>query len=655
MHIPQSSNLAQLREVLQALDRGIVSAKELTAVTGITKRHIDYFTAAAECLGMTEERYGPVSPAGKRILRSQKGSPTERRAMADAISSSPLTEFLGIDLAAVQPPSSDHLFKRIRTLKGKTLGDKTIQHRVGRILAWRRFLQLDSPVESASDLAGQLSLGDAPSSQKILPESLVNDLLRANPWWHGKPGRLLPKYQRSFVQRIQERLKLDLAPIIVVRGPRQVGKTTAQEQIIQDLLRDGVNPRHILRAQFDELPAFSGLDEPLIRIADWYEQHIARATLNAISKSSGPTYLFFDEVQNLASWAEQLKYLVDHSSVKVVVTGSSALRIERGRDSLAGRIQTIEVGTLTLSEIAHIRSSKRLPTLLSDTSDLRHLADQELWRDLGALGERSSTIRDDAFRCFSERGGYPLVHANAGAPWSLVAAQLNETVIKRVIQHDLRIGPRGRARDSSLLEELFRLSCRYAGQTPGAELMLRELQATLATKVSARRVREYLDFLHHTLLIRLVPPLEIRTKKKRGAPKICLVDHGLRASWFQEVVPLEPAKLKLGLQSTLAGHIAESATGACLLGMGGIELAHLPERGKEKEVDFVLTQGAKRVPIEVKYRSRISQQDFVGMQQFIAKPENAATFGVLITQGSINFTPPEEIVVLPLASLLMLH
>ena len=65
--------------------------------------------------------------------------------------------------------------------------------------------------------------------------------------------------------------------------------------------------------------------------------------------------LFLDEVQNFPNWAPQLKSLVDHHTVHVVATGSSALRIEAGRDSLAGRITPIELGTLLLREIVGLR------------------------------------------------------------------------------------------------------------------------------------------------------------------------------------------------------------------------------------------------------------------------------------------------------------
>ena len=76
----------------------------------------------------------------------------------------------------------------------------------------------------------------------------------------------------------------------------------------------------------------------------------------------------------------------------------------------------------------------------------------------------------------SERGGYPLVHLRADTPWEYLADPLNETVIKRVIQHDLRLGERGRKRDPALVEELFRLCCRYAGQSPAIQtLVYREI------------------------------------------------------------------------------------------------------------------------------------------------------------------------------------
>lgn len=135
------------------------------------------------------------------------------------------------------------------------------------------------------------------------------------------------------------------------------------------------------------------------------------------------------------------------------------------------------------------------------------------------------------------------MHIRASIAWSHLADQLNETVIKRDIQHDLRVKARGRKRDSLLLEELLRLACRHAGQSPSPSQLAREVQNTLLANVGPRRVAHYLQLLAATLLVRLIRPLELRLKRQCGSSKICIADHGLRASWLHEVIPLAPDPL----------------------------------------------------------------------------------------------------------------
>ncbi|MCG3127577.1 MAG: Lysine--tRNA ligase [Phycisphaerae bacterium] len=81
-----------------------------------------------------------------------------------------------------------------------------------------------------------------------------------------------------------------------------------------------------------------------------------------------------------------------------------------------------------------------------------------------------------AFEEFSARGAYPIAQARPEEPWERVADFLRETVILRAIQHDLRLGPRGQKRDENLLAEVFRLACRYIGQSPKQALYLEELR-----------------------------------------------------------------------------------------------------------------------------------------------------------------------------------
>lgn len=488
-----------------------------------------------------------------------------------------------------------------------------------------------------------------------LSAELVQDLRRLNPWWEAKPLPPLPHTRRHMVKTIHQRLQRRLAPIVVVRGPRQIGKTTAQLQVLDDLLQQGVSPANIFRVQCDELPELERISEPILRLVDWYEKSILRRTFNEVARDGQKTYLFFDEVQNLKAWAPQLKSLVDSSATEVVVTGSSALRIELGRDSLAGRISTLDVGVLTLTEIAAFHDISLGEPFLSDNG-VESLISVEFWRSLAAHGDALTANREKAFDWFSQRGGYPLVHQRSDVAWSELADQLNENVIRRVIQHDLRIGERGRKRDAPLLEEVFRLACRYIGQAPSPTTLAREAQRALGANVGPQRVSQYLRFLADTLLLRLIEPLEIRLKRKRGSSRICLADHGLRASWLQEIIPLSPTELELEPHlTTLAGHIAESVAGMTLATISSLDLAHLPERGGEPEIDFVLTIGTRRIPLEVKYHRRIDAlRDTEGLRTFLEKAVNNAPFGVLVTQTPVELNDP-RLIAMPLSSLMLLR
>lgn len=464
-----------------------------------------------------------------------------------------------------------------------------------------------------------------------------------------------PSYRRWVFHIIRKKLESGLAPVVVVRGPRQVGKTTLQMQLIEQLGAEGYPASRIFRIQFDDLPSLRGVADPILTVTRWFEQRILESTLNAAARTGPPVLLCLDEVQNLPDWAPQVKALVDHHDVKVLITGSSALRIEAGRDSLAGRIIQVELGTLLLREVAGLRFQEEIAPFFPENG-LEPLLSQGFWQDLARYGESHASIRDQAFTAFSERGGYPIAHARPDSSWAELADHLNETVIKRAIQHDLRIGERGQKRDAQLLEEVFRLACRYAGQAPGQAVFVPEIRQALDADVGWQRILAYLRFLDGAMLLRLVPPLEIRMKKRKGNHKLCLCDHGLRASWLEEFIPLD----EVGLEAAphlrdLAGHLAESVVGYFLGGIPHLDVAHYPERGAEPEVDFVLTIGDRRIPVEVKYRSRTdAHRDTVGLRAFLEKTVYNAPFGILVTMNENEKVSDPRIVQLSLRSLLML-
>jgi hypothetical protein len=477
----------------------------------------------------------------------------------------------------------------------------------------------------------------------------------ANPWWQGERVADLPPVRRWPFQPILEGLKRGLTKAVVLRGPRQVGKTTLLNQIINYLLDEGIDPRTVFRIQFDDLPDLRRVSMPIVELCEWYSVQVLAMSFAKAARLGRRPIIFLDEVQNLADWAPQLKNLVDLSPIRVLVTGSSALRIEAGRDSLAGRITTIEMGPLLLREIAELHGFGNIQAHLPQNG-LRPLRDKGFWQELRIHGERNVGVRNRAFAAFSSRGAYPVAQARSEEPWEKTADFLNETVIRRAIQHDLRMGPRGQKRDENLLAEVFRLACRYIGQAPRPALYLDELRQARDANVGPQRVWTYLKFLDGTLLLRLIEPLELRLKKKRGPAKLCLCDHTLRAAWLQEVVPLTPTELESASHlNDLAGRIAESTAGYFLRSIIGLDVAHFPERATEPEVDFILTVGDQRIPIEVEYRRRIDYKETAGLRSFIEKRHYNAPFGILVTLLDEAASDDPRIVSVPLSTLLLLR
>ena len=489
----------------------------------------------------------------------------------------------------------------------------------------------------------------------FLQEGLEATIRDANPWWRGEKLYNLPTMRRWAFQPVLKDLQKGLTPVVILRGPRQVGKTTLLAQVIDFLLGQNIAPKRIFRMQFDELPQLRRLDSPILDLCHWFSETILQKTFNQAAHDGEQAYIFLDEVQNLPDWAPQIKQLVDMNPVRVLVTGSSALRIQGGRDSLAGRITTIEMGPMFLREIAELRGFGHIDPFLP-TNGLGPLKDKKTWCQLADFGKEKQRIRNQTFSAFSERGAYPVAQARPDQPWEQVADFLNETIIQRAIQHDLRTGPKGQKRDEHLLEEVFRLACRSIGQAPKQAYYLSSITQAMHADIGWQRILAYLKFLDATLLIRLIEPLELRLKKRRSAPKICLCDHALRAAWLQEMIPLDPSRLKKHPHlSDLAGHVAESTAGYFFRSINGLDVAHFPERVAEPEVDFILTIGEQRIPIEVKYRKKIDFEDTFGLRSFIEKTYYNAPFGILVTLTDELAMDDPRIISMPLSTLLLLR
>lgn len=541
----------------------------------------------------------------------------------------------------------DDMHKRF----GKSTGRKLTQHEF-----WRS-------VSLVAKNARKPKLVHEAAPIGSLTPGLVRFLEDNNPWWRGKPMKEHPTFTRWAYREIVSRLHSRLAPIVAVRGSRRVGKSVLQTQLIEELLlagksdptRTSVEPARILSVQFDDAPALGGISMPIQSIVEWYEKHVLGKTLNEAAKEGKPAYLLFDEVQNLPQWSVQLKILADKSDARILVTGSSALRIAKGHDNLAGRMTMIELGPLRLWEIAGIRGVRGLPPYAPSTP-LEEWKDRDFWLGLVAHGRKHAAARDQAFRYFSERGGYPLCHVATSVSTDVVRQQIVGEVINKTIDHDPG-HKRGTAPlDPTIVRAVFRMVCRYAGQAVTPKRIADELQTLLKSPVTNAKVAETIQFLADSLLVYEVKPQEMLQKKQTQPNKLCVCDHFVRDGILQETLPLDPEALKGCNEavSTQVGHVIESVLGYFLKGIPGVELAWFPERPKEPEVDLVLTIGTSRIPVEVKYRrGKPDKSALAGIESFCAKPAYAAPFGIIVTQ-TIGGPIGERAIAVPAASFLLL-
>jgi predicted AAA+ superfamily ATPase len=487
-----------------------------------------------------------------------------------------------------------------------------------------------------------------------LPQISVEILEFLNPWWRGLPTVEVPRFRRWGFDAVWQRLHVGNTSAVIVRGPRRVGKSTIQQQIVEQLLLiDRVSPARILRVQFDDVP-LGTVAEPVVSIVKWFEKNVLQSSINAHARQGKPVYLLFDEVQNLDHWTSQIKSLVDHVSARILVTGSSSLRMAESPDSLAGRAAWIELGPLRLREIAGLRDIS-LNAKCCGADILENWGRREFWTDLARLAAHPPHGIADAFAYFSERGGFPTCHSNPKELKSVLKDGIFSSVIQHTIEHDNPLARRRRPPvDRAVLRHAFRMVCRYAGQAVRPDTIAQEISDVYGTPVTPTTITKAVDFFADSMLIRRIEPLEFSAKRQKQPAKLCLCDHFLREALLGEQIPLTSQALRKTQSpvQTLAGHIVESVLGYTLESVPGLEVNWFPQRKGEPEVDFVVTVGLQRIPIEVKYtHGRPKAEDWAGIETFCRQPKYDAPFGLLITQNTAGELG-EHTIAIPLPILL---
>jgi predicted AAA+ superfamily ATPase len=328
--------------------------------------------------------------------------------------------------------------------------------------------------------------------------------------------------------------------IQVVAGPRQVGKTTLVQSVVE---ADGTPHR------------YASADAVGLRGDAWLDQQWDAARQTAAAK--GGAVLVLDEVQKLPDWSERVKRNWDEDTrrrvpLKVVLLGSAPLLIARGlSESLSGRFEVIH---------------------------LRHWSLAEMREAFGWGWEQWVFF-----------GGYP-----GAAPlvsdeirW---ARYVNDALVETSISRDVLL--LSRVDKPALMRRLFELGCRYSGQVLSFTKMLGTLQDAGNTVTLAH----YLELLDAAGMLTGLQKWAGDAARRRGSsPKLQVYDNALvsaTAGRRYEDVRADPERWGRLVESAVGAHLAAAAaTGQC-------ELFWWRER--DREVDFVARRGDRVTAIEVK-------------------------------------------------------
>lgn len=175
-------------------------------------------------------------------------------------------------------------------------------------------------------------------------------LFITNPWWEKKEfdsGISRQKYLSKLIRSLEHKRA------VLITGSRRVGKTTLLKQLIQYLITESkIKPKNILYVLLDH-PRLAK-----ISILEIVEEFRKMHLLGRDEK----IFLFFDEVQYLKDWEQEVKSLLDLENVKIFLSGSASTELFQKTPFLTGRYEKIKIDPLIFEEFLQFKGANISPT-----------------------------------------------------------------------------------------------------------------------------------------------------------------------------------------------------------------------------------------------------------------------------------------------------
>lgn len=417
----------------------------------------------------------------------------------------------------------------------------------------------------------------------------INDLSEMNRWWtDGRvPEHLSKRIRRDLFPSVWE--MMDKRQIISIVGLRRVGKSTLMFQLIDRLIEEGTNPRNILYFTFDIK------DNGLKEILKTFREDLP-------GQKEGMKYIFLDEVQKLDGWAEAIKVFYDlDEKLKFIISGSSGMEIEGFSGKvLAGRVFKNTMGPLSFREFLKFSGKKEMNPINSIDDIKETMLQGSRW--IGLLVE------------YAYSGGFIEI---LGEEKKYRSMYVRSSVIDNMINKDLK--ELQGIKDTALVRELLKIF----SSNPGMIVDHSSLGDDLG--ISRQTVSKYIGALLSAYsLIRLHSYHNNFLTSSKKAKRIYPAHPCIIESFEEEI------------DSPGIGKIIEN-----------VVVSHIDPgffyRAGNKEIDIIIRDRDRPLPIEVKYSNKIGGKDLRTISWFVEKRDLemgiVATKDLLERRGNILLVP----------------